>query len=306
MRSLKIVKKLSKRLRFLTALFVLFSIPLQSHAQQIVDATGTSVTLKSEKPSRIVTLAPSLGELAADFLGNDLKRIVGVSEYTDYPAALKKIESIGAYHRFNLEKVVALKPDLVLATTDGNPKDQVTQLRSMGIPVVVVNTQTLSQVSESIRLISKAMGSPDAGERMAAQLQKGIERIHARSQVRPKKRVLLQIGEEPLIVVGKESFLHEALETVGAQNVYADLKAHYPRPAVEDAVHRNPDVILVLALGQDLTPFQKMAISWQRFPHLKAVSQKETRVLQGDTILRPTLRLLEGLSLLERAVYGAP
>src|SRR6478672_2161638 len=111
----------------------------------------------AEKPRRIVTLAPSLAELAADLAGEKIERIVGVSEYTDFPPALKKVESIGPYHKFNLEKVVSLKPDLVLATSDGNSRDQVLHLRELGVPVVVVETQSLAQVVSSIRLIGQAM-----------------------------------------------------------------------------------------------------------------------------------------------------
>src|SRR4051812_6042349 len=93
-------------------------------AREVLDATRTRVTLV-DHPARVVALAPSLAELAADLSGNQLEKIVGVSDYTDYPPRLEKTPSVGPYSRFNLEKVVALKPDLVLATLDGNPRDQV-------------------------------------------------------------------------------------------------------------------------------------------------------------------------------------
>ena len=115
---------------------------------------------------------------------------------------------------------------------------------------------------------------------------------------------MVQIGDDPLMVAGKQSFLQEALEVVGADNVYSDASAHYPRPAIEDAIHRNPDRIIVLALGHDLAPFNAMAKRWLQFSAIKAVQNKQDRVIQGDAILRPTLRLLEGLSLLDKAIYG--
>jgi iron complex transport system substrate-binding protein len=279
--------------------------PLFAHAREITDATGTRVKLQ-DHPVRIVTLAPSLGELTAELSAHHLEHIVGVSEYTDYPPALSKVASVGSYSRFNLEKVASLKPDLVLATLDGNPRDQVLHLRELGVPVVVVATETLSEVGASIELIAQAMGVAEEGARMASAFKVGVERVResARKRKGAKARVMLQIGDEPLVVVGGHSFLQEALETIGAENVYADTKAHYPRPSIEDAIHRDADVIVVLALGHDLTPFKAMAARWSQYPMLKAVRAKQVKVLQGDAVLRPTLRFLDGLSLLDQAVHG--
>lgn len=283
----------------------LFCWHLPAQARSIIDATGTTIELSSE-PHRIVTLAPSLAELASEILGDSLDRIVGVSEYTDYPPGLKKRESIGPYHKVNLEKILSLHPDLVLATEDGNAKDQILHLRELKIPVVVVSGETLEKVEESFRLVALALGNPKEGDRELGQFKKGIENIRQRARARPvpKIKVLLQLGEDPLVVVGKGSFLHQALELVGAENIYADSTQHYPKPAVEDVLHRNPDVILVLALDQNLKPFREMAEHWNRLPTLHAVQAKKIQVLYADTLLRPSLRLLEGLSLLENSLYG--
>jgi iron complex transport system substrate-binding protein len=273
-------------------------------ARELTDATGAPVKL-AERPRRIVTLAPSLGELAADVADEGLERIVGVSEYTDYPSALTKVRSVGPYAKINLEAVVALKPDLVLATTDGNARDQVAHLRELGVPVVVVATGTLRQIYASIRLVGQAMGEPARGDRLARRLEEGVEKIRARGARHvPHRPVMLQIGEDPLVVAGGPSFLNEALSVVGARNVYADSRAHYPRPAVEDVLKRNPEVILVVALGKDPAPFRRMAAAWKRFPRLAAVQFDQVRVLPGDTILRPTLRMLDGLTRMERAIHA--
>jgi iron complex transport system substrate-binding protein len=283
-------------------------------ALEVIDATGAKVKVV-DRPQRIVTLAPSLGELAADFCGaTEVWRIAGVSEFSDFPESLAKVASIGPYARFNIEKVAALKPDLVLATLDGNAKDQVLRLRELGLPVVVVGTATLADVAGSMRLVARAIGVPDRGERMAARFSEGLAHIRHRASKRAKSgqdlsktspRVLLQIGDDPLVVVGGGAFLHDGLVAVGARNLYGDEKKnHYPRPALEDVVHRDPDVILVLALGRDRAPFDAMAARWSRFATLAAVKRRKIRVLQADALLRPTARLLGGLAELETAVYG--
>lgn len=274
----------------------------------VKDATGTTLRL-AEPPRRIVTLMPSLGELAADVLESAQERIVGVSDFTDYPPALGKLPSVGSYDRFNLETVAALKPDLVLATTDGNPKDRVLRLRELGIPVLTVSTSNFEQVRQSIRLVSRALGYPDRGTRMVEQLDRGVERIRERAARRSsepgakKPKVLLQVGGEPLVTVGGGTFLNEALATVGAGNLYASLPEAYPRPAMEDVLNRDPDVILVMALGPEERIYRRMAEDWKQFKSMTAVKTSRVSVLKADALLRPSLRLLEGLALLERAVF---
>lgn len=287
-------------------IFLCFLLPAASgHAREVVDATGTRVKV-SDTPVRIVTLAPSLGELAADILGEKIDRIVGVSEYTDFPPAVARKKTVGPYSRFNLETVASLKPDLVLGTLDGNPKDQINHLRELGFPVVVVAGGDFAQVEQSMKLVAQALGIPAEGERMASQFSTGIARIRDRATKRagPKPRVLVQIGDNPLVVVGGRSFIESAVETVGGVNVYADASAHYPRPSLEDAVARDPDVILVLALGKEEAAFRSMAEPWKRFTRMKAVKNSQVKIVPGDTVARPTLRLLEGLSLLEKAIHA--
>lgn len=275
-----------------------------AQARDVLDATRARVRL-AETPLRVVTLAPSLGELAADLLGESMDRIVGVSEYTDYPPPLKSRPSIGPYSRFNLERVLALKPDLVLATTDGNPQDQVLHLRELGIPVVVVNTGSFGEIENSMRLAAQALGIPAEGDRMARQLERGLSNVRARARRRSGRKVMLQVGGDPLVVAGGKSFLNDALEQVGATNAFRDSGSGYPHPSMEDVIRRDPEVILVMALTEDRSAFNRMAAAWAEFPKIRAVRSRAVHVLRADALLRPTLRILEGLGQLERALDEA-
>lgn len=289
----------------LAPLLLIWALSLtQASARELVDALGTRVTLP-ETPVRIVTLIPSLAELVADLLPGKLERVVGVSEYTDYPAALKRVKSIGPYDRFSLELVRSLKPDLVLGTLDGNSRDQIEHLREMKIPVVLVNSQRLEQVLESVDLVAQALGEPEAGKKIRQKLVQGLDEIKARATKRQRRKVLLQFGEEPLIVAGGKSFLTEAIALVGADNVYSESKDTYPRVTTEDAIRRDPEWILVLRLGEDVKPFKKMVSGWSGFTSMRAVREKKVRMLTADPLLRPSLRLLDGLRLLEQELYGA-
>lgn len=273
-------------------------------AREVVDATGVRVEVVPH-PARVVTLAPSLGELAADLCTEKIDRIVGVSEFTDYPPALLKVKQIGPYNHFNLETVLALKPDLILATMDGNAKDQVEHLRELKLPVIIVGSSSFSEIRESMRTVAEALDEQTAGAKLLAAFDAGLAKIHARAKGRKPTHVLLQLGEDPLIVVGHKAFLNDALEAIGAVNVYGDLQEHYPRPAMEDVISRAPQMIVVLALGSDTKLFTEMAGRWARYRRFKIGEEGAVKVIHADPLLRPSLRLLEGLGVLERAVYGA-
>jgi ABC-type Fe3+-hydroxamate transport system substrate-binding protein len=277
---------------------------LDAEARKVTDQLNREVEL-IEKPLRVVATAPSLAEMAADFLGADLGRLVGVTEYSDHPPRLRAVPSIGPYHQLNLEKIQALKPDLVLATTDGNSKDQIQHLIENGLNVVVVSTRSFQEIATAMQIVGSSLGDPEAGKNMGAQFLLGIARIQERVKDRAEKpTVLLQVGDDPLVVAGGPSFLTQTLEALGARNLYADTKIPYPRPALEDIVHRNPDVILILTLGADPKPHLASLKRWSSMKRLKATRHARLHIIQGDSVVRPTLRLLEGLALLERAIFG--
>ena len=289
---------------FLVLVYAFFTIWTSSvYAREIIDASGEKVTLP-DRPLRVITIAPSLGELAADFMGSELDRIIGVSEYTDYPPALQKVPSIGSYIHLNLEKILSLKPDLVLGTLDGNRKDEVLHLRELHIPVVMVKTGSFEEIDNSIRLVATVLDKPKEGKLIAEKLRNGLAQFRERAKTHLAKKVLLQVGDDPLTVVGKKSFLHDAISLLGALNVYADADANYPRPSLEDVLHRNPDFIIVGAMGADLAPYEKMVKKWKQFPRLSAVKNNRVILLQSDTLLRPTVRILEGLAQFEQTIYG--
>jgi iron complex transport system substrate-binding protein len=275
----------------------------QTVTREITDSTGTIVSVV-EHPQRIVTLAPSLAELASDFLGMDLQKIVGVTESTDYPPALKSVTKIGQYQRVNLEKIVSLKPDLVLATEDGNSKDQINHLREAGLPVIVLSTNHFYEIDAAMKTVAEALGVSEESKKLIERFEKGVDEIRQRGLKRKdKKRVLIQLDDDPLVVAGGRSFLNEAIELVGAKNIYADSATGYPRPSKEDVMVKNPDMIIVPTFGPVSDAFRKRVMDWTQYPMLQAVKTHQIKAIYGDPLLRPSMRLLEGLSLLEKTVY---
>jgi iron complex transport system substrate-binding protein len=269
-------------------------------------APGRAVT-PSPAPlaSRIVTLTPALGEIVADIAGNQgISRIVGVSDFTDQPPALKKAARIASATQINLEAVVALKPDLVVASADGNSPDQVAHLEELGLKVLVVKSVSLADIEDSIGLIGDAMGDPTSGQAALARFRAGEEQIRDHAKLRKLHPVvMMEISGDPLIVAGKGSFLNDAIELVGAKNVFDDLPTGYPRPSVEEAVRRDPDAI-VIPSSENPQIHEEIAAWKSRFPKMKAVVANKVRMVRSDALLRPSPGILQGIIALEHAIYA--
>jgi len=117
-----------------------------------------------------------------------------------------------------------------------------------------------------------------------------------------KKSILIQVGSRPLVVVGGNSYLNDAIETLGCKNVYSDLKQAYPRPSIEDVISRNPDTILILAMNDKKNLYEGWTKEWKGFERLKATQNQRIFVFRSDALMRPSLRWTEGLQALHQAL----
>lgn len=249
-------------------------------------------------PQCIVPLTPALAEMVAELLPDSSQRICGVTEYSDRPASLKLKPKVGRYDRVSLETLLALKPDLVIAAKEGNSAQQIARLAQWNIPVLLTTTPDLAAIPKTIAAVGERIGELEAGKRAARALSAAFAGFQSRKlKAGPKKpRVLLQLGEAPLIAVGAGSFLHQALEWVGAENVLADQSAAYPRVSRELVLKRKPDMVLILALGDSDAAFNRMAQRWS------GIYSGPVHILRADALMRPNASIVEGLFLLEKAV----
>jgi iron complex transport system substrate-binding protein len=257
-------------------------------------------------PKRVVVLLPSLAETAVAILGDD-SAIVGVSEYTDFPKSLAKKTSIGSYSKPNVETIVSLKPDLVLASEDGSPPEILRRLRGLRIRVVSVGTESLAKTRASFSVLGEALGKTKEATVALGKFDAEIAKIRARAESRKKEsrpsRILVQVGDDPLIVAGRGSFLHEGLEILGLENAYAASKLAFPRIAVEDVLRKNPDVILLVALSDDLRTFERARARWMAYPTLAATKGEKIYILRSDSLVRPGPRFPAGLQELEAVIF---
>ncbi|GAB6006214.1 ABC transporter substrate-binding protein [Geobacillus vulcani] len=265
----------------------------------VKDGLGEDVTIKAE-PKKIVSLIPSNTEIAyALGLGD---KIVGVSGFDNYPEDVKTKTKIGGME-FNVEKIISLKPDLVLAHASSahNSRDGLKQLKDAGITVLVVNdAKSFDDVYASIELIGKATGASDKAKQVIDEMKEKLAQIQEKAKQIPADKqanVWIEVSPPPqLYTAGKGTFMDEMLQVISAKNVAGSLEG-WPMVTEEKAVAYKPDVIIT-TYGGAKQVFARAA--WKDVP---AVKNKRVYDVNTDLVSRPGPRLVEGVEELAKAVY---
>ena len=190
---------------------------------------------------RVVTLSPGNTELA--FAAGITP--VAVSAWSDYPPAAKSIEQVANWQGINIERIVALKPDLVVAWQGANAQRQVDQLSSLGIHVLWLDPQNVSQVADAIRQLAAWSPHPELASKAANTLMSEFTILKKQYAGTPHKRVFLQFGGQPLFTTGRHSIQNQVLQVCGGENIFADSAVPWPQVSREQVLVRKPQVILI-------------------------------------------------------------
>jgi iron complex transport system substrate-binding protein len=233
-----------------------------------------------ERPRRVVSLAPSLTDLAVALRKADL--LVGVTRYDDAPE-VKELPRVGGFLDPSPEAVVALRPDLVLWMTDGGALPAVEHIAALGVPVRAIPIVNVADVIAAARLVGGALGDAPAGDRLARTLGDAVEAARRRAAAGPRVRVLFVVGRDPLVVAGPGSYPDELLRLAGGENVVKGARP-WPVYPVERAVADDPALVIDAAV---LEPAQGMA----RLAAIPAVRRGAVYRLRDDAALRPGPRL---------------
>ena len=280
------------------AALVLLLLPGSAWAVTIVDQTGRTLTLPAP-PRRIVSLVPSVTEVLYAIGAQDA--LVGVTDFCDYPPEARGKPHVGDMLSPNLETLVTLKPDLVVATRSGNREETFDQLKRLGIAVYLVDPITVDDV---LRLVADLGGLTGHRERAAAvdkDLERRIAAVREKVAGRPQPRVLYVLWPEPLIVPGKGSLVTELIELAGGASVTADQGQGYPRMSLEAAVGRAPEVIVLARHGSRAGPAARQ--QWERLESMPAVKSGRLYMADGDLMHRYGPRLVVGLESLARMLH---
>jgi iron complex transport system substrate-binding protein len=267
---------------FLSSVFVFLTI----HFALLTAVSAVS----AEPPRRIVSLAPSTTEmLYAIGLGD---RIVGVTTFCDYPEDAQKKAKIGGMSNPSLEAVVSLKPDIVVMTTDGNPKVFAERLHALGIRTYIVRARRISELPQGIREMGSALDVTEKAESFARSIEASLDAYQGRAPLSPKKKILFIVWPKPLIVAGRGTVIDDAITFLGGINIAAEARSNYPKYSVEEILHQEPDLIFI---GKGMGNIEK--VSEGLLKRLKTVSAVEKKKVfyVSDLLYRLGPRVVAGI-----------
>jgi iron complex transport system substrate-binding protein len=252
---------------------------------------------------RIISMAPNVTEmLFAIGLDNE---IVGVTEFCNYPESAKSKTKIGGYYNPNIEVILSLKPDLIVATPDGYSKERVDKLDQSGIPVFIVNPLKIDDAMESMLVLGKITDKEAYSKQVVDGLKARIKAVQDKvAQVPTQKRpkVFYEIGQNPLVTVGSNNFVDDLITTAGGINIAGDAPNSWPIYSVEAIITKNPDIILTAP--STMTASDKMiADQWSKYRTISAVMNKRIYAINPDILLRSGPRVADGLERLYTIFY---
>ncbi|WP_019627053.1 cobalamin-binding protein [Thioalkalivibrio sp. ALJT] len=262
--------------------------------------------LRLDQPAqRIVSLAPHITEVVYAVGAGD--RLVGATQYSDYPPEAADLPRVGGYSRIDLERVLKLEPDLIIAWRSGNAGSQIERLRDLGIPVYVSEPRRFEGVASSMRRIARLAGTAAAGDAAAQDFLDRIEALRDEYAHRPPVRVFYQVWEQPLMTINDQHLIAEAIEVCGGDNVFGHLDRLVPRMDREAVIEADPEVIIGGGMGEDRPDWVR---AWERWEDLTAVQRDNLFFIAPSLLQRHTPRIAEGTALmcekLERARLRRP
>lgn len=252
-------------------------------------------------PARIVSLAPSITEDL--YLLGQGDKIVGVTIYCNYPEAANKKEEIGTILQPNIEKIVSLKPDLVLATKDANRPQTIERLKGMGLKVTLFEeSQDFNDIRQNFLALGRMVDKEEKASQILKEAAERIELIRRKTQELPKTRVFFQLWADPLVTASALTFPGQIIELAGGINIAHQAKGRYPLYSLEEVVRADPEVIIIALMGSELVEDELK--DWQRFSTISAVKNGRVYQIDPDLVCRPTpLRFVQGLEEMARLIH---
>ena len=287
-------------LQLICGLAALFSISYQAPAAvSALDDTGQTVTLSKPAP-RIISMAPNLTEILFHIEAGS--QIVGVVEYSDFPPEALDIPKIGASHQFDIEAILALQPDLIVAWESGNPIDDLAKLEQLGLPIFRTEPRTLIDIATLLQRLGKLTGHSAISDVLAATFLEGTASIRDAYQQQQNLTVLYQIWSDPIYTLNGEHLISRLIEHCGGTNIFFELETLAPVVSTESVIERNPDVIIAGGYG-GVAP--EWLDAWNQWSSIQAVKSKDLYTVDADQISRMGPRILQGLQELCQAIDQA-
>ncbi|EPO3009301.1 vitamin B12 ABC transporter substrate-binding protein BtuF [Vibrio cholerae] len=237
---------------------------------------------------RIISLAPHATEIAyAAGLGD---KLVAVSEYSDYPPQALELERVANHQTINIEKILTLKPDLIIAWPAGNPPRELAKLRQLGFTIYDSQTKTLDEIADNIEALSHYSANPDVGQKAAHDFRQRLQDLRTQYASNQPIRYFYQLSEKPIITLAQGHWPSEVFSLCGGVNIFADSAVPYPQVSIEQVLVKQPQVIFT---SEHAIANGHMWRAWQA--ELSTVQNDQVWALNADWLNRPTPRTLDAV-----------
>ncbi|MDR1311800.1 MAG: cobalamin-binding protein [Burkholderiaceae bacterium] len=253
----------------------------------MTDDAGRQLSL-SAPAKRVVTTAPHLVEFLYAAGGGDV--IVGVTAHSDYPDEARTLPVIGDNRGVDMERLLALKPDLLVLWKGGNPARLLAEWQRLGIPVFFSDVRRLEDIPDTLERLGTLVGRIEAAKRKADALRREMNRLTRTYRHRTRLSVFYQVSENPMYTVNGKHLISEALRLCGGDNIFAELPVIAPRVNLEAVLEKDPSVIFVSGRKEDGSDIR----FWHAFGALTAVQRKQVYAINPDWVNRPGPRFVEG------------
>jgi len=271
-------------------LFILFINP--AYAVTLTDDRGREVTL-AHSPTRIISLAPHVTELL--YAIGDGDRMVGADEYSDFPEAALHLPRIGNSSRIDIERVLSLKPDLVVGWSSGNAEADIARLEDFGVPVYITEISSLENIAHQLTRLGRLTGSSITANDTAGRFRQRLEELRRKYAGKVRVSVFYQVWDRPLMTVNGRHFISDAIQLCGGVSLFPDMEPLAPTISKEAVVAANPQAIITGRSGEDNSTMESM---WGRWKTMDAVRYGNLFIIPSDLIARPTPRILYGVAMI--------
>jgi len=267
--------------------------------RQVTDQIGRKVMVP-ERPQRIIALIPSLTEIVYALGAGD--RLVGATQYAKEPGEAADLPRVGSYLHLDVERIVALRPDLCLAGRDGNPKHLIERIEKMNIPVYVFDPRTLQEIIESVRLLGNLLQAEEKAENIARDMERKIAEVDRKvGEIKERPGVFFQIDAAPMVSAGSDTFIDRLITRAGGRNLAAG-PVSYPRYSWEDILVMQPDVVIIASMAGGYTE-EQLKNEWRKWRQIPAVRKDRIYVVDASLFDRPVPRLADGLITLANILH---
>jgi len=270
---------------------------------QVSDDTGQLITLK-QPAQKVISLSPGLTELVYSAGGENV--IKGVVSFSDFPEQAKSLPQIGSYNALDIERIVSLQPDLILAWQSGNPIHQLKQLKNLGLTVYFSEPREFTDIPETIIKLGKLMATEKVAEKNAYDFTQEINQLRQKYKIideNNKKRTFIQIWDNPVMSINKEHLISKVVSLCGGSNIFAQAKSLTYSPDIESIFKSNPQIIIATGMAGTSNAWLKR---WEKWPFLSAVKNKRLYAVNPDHLVRHTPRILSGIKEVCQIINDSP